>query len=329
MNIDLTNSSNLDSGITEKFSNFQLFGIGKPTAKQLERKEKRKEAKEERQGLGVFKRVINITQKVNLPAVILRAGVLASARLNVFGVSRRVYPAFLTDEEIKKRNFDIGNAKKAKDVWNNKFKKAWLLLGGRSLTLEDAIKKGYDKPIFNTKKSKEAKAHEKATSFNGQIYQLYEVKPSVEPMMNFDSEQLDLGINNFNGDDFSNVTGADDAAIITPALGIIAGMVKTLTNAGVSKNPYSKNSPEYKKIESDNANAEKGNYAEGTPATEEEMKAMYKNAEGDVAAGGDPNDYEKIMGIPKKWFWVGVSVIGLLGIYAIVKLKQKRAIIKA
>jgi hypothetical protein len=35
MNIDLSNSSNLDSGITEKFSNFRLLGIGKPSAKQV------------------------------------------------------------------------------------------------------------------------------------------------------------------------------------------------------------------------------------------------------------------------------------------------------
>jgi hypothetical protein len=35
MNVDLINSSNLDSGITEKFSNFRLLGIGKPSAKQV------------------------------------------------------------------------------------------------------------------------------------------------------------------------------------------------------------------------------------------------------------------------------------------------------
>jgi hypothetical protein len=35
MNLDLINSSKLDSDITEKFSNFRALGIGKPSAKQV------------------------------------------------------------------------------------------------------------------------------------------------------------------------------------------------------------------------------------------------------------------------------------------------------
>jgi hypothetical protein len=37
MQLDLSNASHLDSGVTEKFSNFRLAGIGKPSAKQVAR----------------------------------------------------------------------------------------------------------------------------------------------------------------------------------------------------------------------------------------------------------------------------------------------------
>ena len=213
---------------TEQYSNFALFGIGKPTEKQKEKKEARKEkreaAHEEREGLSLFKRFTNLTQKVNPAAAIPRLGVLACMRLNVLGMARRLYPAFLTDEELKARNFDIENAKKAKKIWDSKIKDMWIMLGGRSVTLEEAIKKGYDKPVFNTKKQKAAKAAEKGASFNGE-------------------EQ-------------SNFAGYDDAAEIAAGISAVSAMAKTLTNNGVSKNPYAKGTPEYDKAAKDLAKAE-------------------------------------------------------------------------
>jgi hypothetical protein len=169
------------------------------------------------------------------PAIAVpRSSALAAFRMNIFGLSSRLYPAFLSESDLKKYNFDIENAKKAKESWE-KIANFWEdKLGGDRKKLQEAISGAWNKPIFRTKK---AKARKESTS----------------------------GFNNYD-ELSSNVSGYDDAAIAAyislglTLVGSIAGMVKS------SKNPYASGTPQ---SESFNADLSSGDNTIPPPDEEE------------------------------------------------------------
>ncbi len=184
-----------------EYSNFKFLGIGKETAKQKERREKRK-AKLKEHG-GAFVVFNEITQKFNPASMVPRSSALTGFRLNIFGLSRRIFPAFLTEQELQARGFNLANAKKARDAWE-KIQKAWRMLGGDPAHLKKAIMQGYNKPIFKTKKAK-------ARHFDG-------------------------------GQEYSGVadpySGVAIAGYVSLGLSIIGSLVGIVNKAGLSKNPY-------------------------------------------------------------------------------------------
>lgn len=388
----------------------------KRAAKKERRIEKRKIAKEERKGMGVGKRLLNLSQKANPAAIVPRSSFLLALRINLFGISRRLYPAVLTDEEIKKKGLDPENAKKAKEVIEKKFAPVWLAMGGRKISLYENIKKGFDKPVFKTKKIKQAKKDIKASeervaskksSFDGDyndntlyhphrvaggLYQLYATKPVVEPFHNFDSNELDLGIDgtgnmdlsemrsnndcvacssiegdgdlshatylNANGDlreaeiidsisseKYSNyVEEAAIAGYITAGLSIVGSLVGMLNKGGVSKNPYKKGTPEYAAVEKSNQEAEKEGDMTAPPADEAALNKIKEAAADDAKKGISEQEIakeeaqvqkevskdlgvedDKILGMPKPVFFIGLAVLAIGGILIAKKMMNKGA----
>jgi len=155
---DITNSGLLG----EEFSNFRAFGIGKRTKKQEESRAKRKEK---------YKIGGELQVKINgalnkLPLAVPRGSALTGLRVNLFGLSTRLYPALITEEEAKKRHFDLANREKAIKAMEG-IRLKWRNLGGDVNNLESAIRKGYDKPVFkHSKKVKAREEHEK-NGFDG------------------------------------------------------------------------------------------------------------------------------------------------------------------
>lgn len=284
---------------TDSYSN--LSGKEKREEKKKEREERRAEAKEERKHLKGFQKILNIGQKYNPAAVIPRAGVLAGMRLNLFGISRRIYPAFLSEEELKAKHYDLENAKHAKKLWDDKFKNVWIDLGGRTLSLKDAIMKGFDKPIFNTKKVRAAHEHEK----NG----------------------VD-GVS-----EYSNATGYDDSVYVTAGLAIAGELLNVLKQSKVAKNPYAQGTDAYNKTEADNDKADKNGDTTAPPTDPEELRKIHEAGLQDKAKGGDPNSYEpKIFGMTKPVaIGVGLFVLTALvvsGIFIAKHLKNKKLSLK-
>jgi len=339
----------------EEFSNFRFLGIGKPTEKQKkkaeERKEKREAAKKERQEKGFLKRAGNIAKKFNPAAALVRAGTLAGIRLNIFGIARKLYPALLSESELKARNFDLENAKKAKEALA-KAHKFYFGLGGRNVSFDNAVRKGWDKPIFRTKKMKALKAQEKSsfTSYNPndlntQIWGVFPVaeRPyfygrsqgkgngiEFEPVSNFNKKYLDLPNNeelNLPFDDeYYDVTGVEEATI-TAALGTLSN-ISLLISKLVKDNPYKQGSSEYSQAQSDidAANAE----GENTPpaVSQEEINKLMEQAKQDVAKGGDPMEDEgekdKILGMSKTTFWIVTGLVAVTAIGLVIwKMKKK------
>jgi predicted esterase len=158
------------------------------------------------------------------PAIAVpRSAALAGFRVNIFGMASRLYPAFLNEEQLKKYNFDIENAKKAKESWE-KISNFWeQKLGGDKKKLQEAISGAWNKPIFRTKKAKARK--ESTSSF------IYE-----------------LGYSNAEA-----YSGAAIAAYITLGLSVIGAISKMIT---ASKNPYSNGSPENQRFSQDLASGD-------------------------------------------------------------------------
>lgn len=158
------------------------------------------------------------------PAIAVpRSAALAAFRVNIFGLATRLYPAFLDEAQLKKYNFDLDNAKKAKESWE-KISNFWeQKLGGDKKKLQEAISGAWNKPIFRTKK---AKARKESTA-------------------NFIDE---LGYSNAEA-----YTAAAIGAYISLGLSVIGAVSKMVT---ASKNPYGIGSAENQRYNQDLASGD-------------------------------------------------------------------------
>ncbi len=200
----------------EKKSNFgfQVGGVqfGVLNEQQKENKEKWTDFRE-RLETGVQsgdpKTVANTAMSIlnvaNPAAAIPRAGVLAGMRLNIFGLARKLYVGTLSPQEIKDKRVNPDEAKKARDLINGKIDFYWTGLGGNTQNLIETIRAGYDKPVFDTAKLQDAK---RMSGFNGKT------------------------------DEYSNVTGYDDAAVIAAGIGLLTAILGMVNQAQLAKNPY-------------------------------------------------------------------------------------------
>jgi hypothetical protein len=334
--------------IDEEYSGFRLFGIGKETDAQKARKQKRKEALERTKknfrdaGKTIQTTVREIGKNSNLkkvvkgvfltynPAVAIpRTSALMAFRVNIFGISSRLYPAFLDEAALKKGNFNVENAEGAKRAWD-KVSNFWEdKLGGDKEKLREAISGAWNKPIFRTKKSNE---RQRSTgSFDGTFDGFFD--GSVE-------EHQYLSANGFfdgslDEHKYSNATGYDEAAVaayIAAGLSIIGGLVKVIGDSGAKKNPYNDGSAEAQGF--DNQLQQGGT---PPPVNQAEMNKIIAAAESDrkkglgldsgeeeEEEGEDGESSDKIMGIPKVGFYVGVSVLAVAAIgLTLWKLKKK------
>jgi hypothetical protein len=88
-----------------------------------------------------LKKGLHAINKVNPATLLLRAGVLASMKLNVMGVAEKLRFAYLSDEEAKKRGYDMAKFAKLKSV-REKTEKIFYGAGGKPENLKEAILTG-------------------------------------------------------------------------------------------------------------------------------------------------------------------------------------------
>lgn len=270
MDIDISNANLLD----EEYSNFRFLGIGKETPKQKANREFRKKLADELKKGKAKDALLTLSQRYNPAAAIPRAGVIAGFRVNIFGLATRLYPAFLTTDQLKKGNFNVPNAEKAKKGWET-VSKMWRGLGGNPESLKEIIKNAHNKPIFNTKKAKARAAAEKSS---------------------FDSSEYE----------FSNFSGYDDAAIIAAGIGLLTAMVGLVNKSGAAKNPY-----DGKTIDTTGMDATTPAISvEELKAIEDAAKKDLESGK-DLDSGEDLLGEDKILGMSKPLFYGGLAVIGL------------------
>jgi hypothetical protein len=119
------------------------------------KKKKYKECQDARKASGdqtKAGKILNKALKYNPATAIVRNGVIAAARINMFGMAVRLYPAFITEQEAKAKGIKLSAIPKAKKAWDkvsNFFKKG---MGGNPENLKSAIISGHDKPVFKRAK---------------------------------------------------------------------------------------------------------------------------------------------------------------------------------
>ena len=309
---------NLPNGQKEDvYSNFRIFGIGKQSDLEKSWQEKRRIAKEERHNHNWKERAENIAMKV--PMAPVRAGFLAGLRLNIFGLSRKLYPAILSENDAKKKNYDLENRKVAIDKLH-KIEKLYFKLGGRSESIEKNIRVGFDRPIFNTNKIKKQSASHKS-SFDGELddySNVYGVDDAAEVV----SGLTPLGASSGIAAGLGGAAGAAGAAAV-PA-GLSAGTIAALASAGagaigsiasISKkkaadNPYSEGSAEWKKAQDDIEKAKAGGYHDSPVVTEADIDKL-------IAEKG------KILGM-KPFVFYGIAAAAILAIGILVVKASKK-----
>ncbi len=243
----------------------------------------------------VVKKGVHLTNRVNPAAALLRAGILASAKLNLMKVSQRLKYAYLSDAEAQKRGIDMGKFSRLKQV-KEKLEKIFYGAGGKPENLKQAILTG------KGNKNKEV---------NGLAYVSY----TMEGLDENTALSTLLGAD-LHGDEFLSIEGLGElgepatATAITAASGVIgaiAGLLKSIGNIFTKKNQAQK---DFEEGENDVKTSGDGgsnmdSSATNAPSSVSEGKSGDVNSESNDAAnseenaeGGSPANSGK--GIPKK-----------------------------
>jgi hypothetical protein len=234
--------------LESQYSNFRLLGIGKETEGQKRRREKIKKAiddarknirettKDATKSIGsavkdAGKNIKQTTQEVlkndnlkkfakarfltyNPIVAIPRSSALLAFRVNLFGISTRLYPAFLDEATLVKYNFDVANAQNVKRAWERVANFWEDKIGGDRNKLREAISGAWNKPVFKTKRAKERLKPYDCTIIR---------KTSFDAAKDFSDESLDF-VYIDGAHDFKNVT--DDINIWSKKVrkgGVISG----------------------------------------------------------------------------------------------------------
>ena len=115
-----------------------------------ERKEERQEKKQERKEnpgtvkeklKAALKKGVNIVNKINPATALLRAGILASMKLNLFKVGSNLRFAYWTEEEAKKNEMDLAKFNQLQQI-RVKLEKINFTAGGNTSSLKKSILTG-------------------------------------------------------------------------------------------------------------------------------------------------------------------------------------------
>lgn len=89
----------------------------------------------------VAKKALHVTNRLNPATALLRAGILASVKLNLFKISERLRYAYLSDAEAEKQGVDMSKFSRLKAV-KDRLEKAYYTAGGKPENLKKAILTG-------------------------------------------------------------------------------------------------------------------------------------------------------------------------------------------
>jgi len=191
------------------------------------RKRKRKAKREERRKIPLKTRLreglrkgFHVINKINPGAVLLRGGILASLKLNVFKVASHLRFAYWTEAEARKNQMDIGKFHQLQRI-RQKIEKIYFGAGGKAGALKKAILTGKGN-------------RNKMVQLNG-LGSIISAVHDEDDLQTILGDDLFYGeLNGFEGlDGFGEPASVATGAAITAASGVmgtIAALIKKLGN---------------------------------------------------------------------------------------------------
>lgn len=268
-------------------------------------------------------KALHVTNRANPATALIRSGVLVSMKLNLFKVAQRLKFAYLTEEQAKQKEVEMGKFERLKKV-KEKLEKIFYDAGGKPENLKKAILTG------KGNKNKEV---------SGLGYILDDMSGLDETS----SPEMLLGNEMYNDENFNGLgelgSVTASAASITAATGIIgaiAGLLKGIGNIFPKKNKEGKDFENTESKQGDGTSAEEvsqgasnikiTNSDEGGNSGGDgggDSKALTKTSNSNSSDGGDSSTTDASGGDKPQGFWdknkkwlkptaIGLTGVGLL-----------------
>lgn len=249
----------------------QSGGGGAPAKKGLFKKspEKKAAAKQKRKAIGkkVLK-VVNKVNKINPATVLLRAGILASMKLNVMKVAEKIKWGYATPEYAQSKGMDMTKYEKIKGVLA-KTQQIFYASGGNPENLKKAILTGHGNKNHEVSGMGGYAPGMSLSDLLGDIY-TDEFVTGMEGFAGFD------GLGNAQG---LGVVTTTAVAAASTAMGSLAALLKSIGNLFPNKN---------KKDEAEDASAETEPGSE--PSNEGQATPEAQSSENSETAQEEPTD---------------------------------------
>lgn len=251
---------------------------------------------------------LHITNRLNPATTLIRQGVLISMKLNLFKVAQRLKYAYLSEDDAKKKEMDMGKFQKLKKV-KEKIEKIFYDAGGKPENLKKAILTG---------KGNSKGKHD----VNGLGY----LPDDMDGMDENTSPSTLLGTDIYESEGFGELGSATAAAAsVTAATGIIGAIAGLLKGVG---NMFPKKSKEGSDFENTESKAGDGTSAEEVSKGAADIKITNSDDEGSnqkslmktsntssSSDSSDSSDGNKPQGFwDKNKKWIKPTAIGLTGL---------------
>lgn len=310
------NISNMDDGFSE------ILGIRKGKVKAKLKKTKANIKKKTTKAKANFKKkVTSIKAKVgkagknfrNKFRKVVRKKILSNISRNIHGTAVKLYPAVASKNSTSRAKYRPDFVLKSQRVYAELLKK-WIALGGTEAELKSAIVSGHTKKRFLKNPYKSVDGQNDSYSFysyfssadGDETEGVYNEEEDIEEMPS--EEEKQKGIRGF-----------------------FAWLKGIFSKNSANENPYEVGTADAKGF-NDDANEDKGNEPLESEANNDVMKEIVDTSASDDAGGetdeendededGEDSDGDKIMGIEKKTFWIGTSVVAVLAIGTFVYFK--------
>ncbi|MBI2968906.1 MAG: hypothetical protein HYY40_13985 [Bacteroidetes bacterium] len=268
---------------------------------------KRKKEKGKGKVKEFFKKAVHTANRANPATVLLRNGVLAAMKLNIFKVAQRLKYAYLSDEEAKKRGVDIGKFQKLKTI-REKLEKIFYGAGGKPENLKKAILTG------RGNKNKDVSG----PGYSDSDYDFNDMNEAT-PLPQLLGHEI---FNSENTEGLGELGEPVTAASITAASGAIAAIAGLLKSIG---NIFPKKEKGTEDFENTEGEGDEKNLPAEIEKNKEEISKMEmdsskdtsneKSSGGDSSGGEDDSKKEGFWDKNKKWLkptlW-GAGGLGLL-----------------
>lgn len=258
-------------------------------------------------GTGVQKG-LHVVNRVNPVTVLLRTGLLASMKLNLFGVAEKLRYSYLSDAEAEKRGIDMAKFPKLKNV-RTKLEKIFFDAGGKPENLREAILTG-----------KGNKNNPVVLSGLGYITTGYNQNSPLSKILGPSIYTSEVTSNDTLGELGEPVTAATLAAS-SGAMGIIAGLLKAIgdlfkkiTHKDDGTTASEDAGGDAASDSTADSSADSGGSYDETASTSEDETALTTMDDGSTSKEGEPGTWDKI----KNWASENKKAIMITGAALIV-----------